>query len=99
MRGREARPQAATGTNLPRWSGDLAGRREHRCSFDQQDCEYGESRRLRQSLVRSQEQVRGLMTRLGALMLAALLVSLTGCPDNPYKPETWTKQLDDPREA
>jgi len=39
------------------------------------------------------------MTRLVALTLAALLVSLTGCPDNPYKPETWTKQLDDPREA
>jgi hypothetical protein len=39
------------------------------------------------------------MTRLVALSLAALLVSLTGCPDNPYKAETWTKQLDDPREA
>ena len=38
------------------------------------------------------------MTRLVALT-AALLVSLTGCPDNPYKAETWTKQLDDPREA
>lgn len=40
------------------------------------------------------------MTRLVALAFtAALLVSLTGCPDNPYKAETWTKQLDDPREA
>jgi len=38
------------------------------------------------------------MTRLVALT-TALLVSLTGCPDNPYKAETWTKQLDDPREA
>jgi hypothetical protein len=40
------------------------------------------------------------MTRLVALALtSALLGSLTGCPDNPYKAETWTKQLDDPREA
>jgi hypothetical protein len=40
------------------------------------------------------------MTRLVALAFtAALLVSLAGCPDNPYKAETWTKQLDDPREA
>jgi len=39
------------------------------------------------------------MTRLVALSLAALLVSLTGCPDNPYDEKTWTKQLDDPREA
>lgn len=38
------------------------------------------------------------MTRLVALT-AALLVGLTGCPDNPYKAETWTKKLDDPREA
>jgi hypothetical protein len=28
-----------------------------------------------------------------------LVVSLTGCPDNPYKAGTWTKQLDDPRES
>src|SRR5687767_8348631 len=41
------------------------------------------------------------MTRLVAAFMfgAALLVSLTGCPDNPYKAETWTKQLDDPRES
>ncbi len=38
------------------------------------------------------------MIRLVALT-AALLVGLAGCPDNPYKAETWTKQLDDPREA
>jgi len=38
------------------------------------------------------------MTRLVALT-AALLVGLTGCPDNPYKATTWTKKLDDPREA
>ena len=36
------------------------------------------------------------MTRLVALM-TALLVGLTGCPDNPYNYTTWTKQLDDPR--
>ena len=40
------------------------------------------------------------MIRLGALAFsAALLVGLTGCPDNPYKAGTWTKQLDDPRES
>lgn len=42
------------------------------------------------------------MTRLvGASLIfgTALLVGLTGCPDNPYKASTWTKQLDDPREA
>ena len=41
------------------------------------------------------------MTRLVAAFIfgAALLVGLTGCPDNPYSYETWTKQLDDPREA
>src|SRR4051794_24343360 len=42
------------------------------------------------------------MTRLvGASLIfgTALLVGLTGCPDNPYKAGTWTKQLDDPREA
>lgn len=38
------------------------------------------------------------MNRLAALT-AALLLGLTGCPDNPYKAGTWTKQLDDPREA
>lgn len=38
------------------------------------------------------------MKRLAALT-AALLLGLTGCPDNPYKAGTWTKQLDDPREA
>src|SRR5688500_18402555 len=40
------------------------------------------------------------MTRLVALAFtAALLVSLTGCPDNKYHAESWTKQLDNPREA
>ena len=41
------------------------------------------------------------MIRFGALAFSAALlaVSLTGCPDNPYKAGTWTKQLDDPREA
>jgi len=34
-----------------------------------------------------------------AALTAALLLGLTGCPDNPYKAGTWTKQLDDPREA
>jgi len=40
------------------------------------------------------------MTRFVAHALSvALLVGLTGCPDNPYKAGTWTKQLDDPKEA
>ncbi len=39
------------------------------------------------------------MKRLAPLVLAGLLVSLTGCPDNPYKASTWTKKLNDPREA
>src|SRR5688500_20261138 len=41
------------------------------------------------------------MIRLGALAFTAALfaVSLTGCPDNPYKAGTCTKQLDDPRES
>lgn len=40
------------------------------------------------------------MTRLVAHALSvALLVGLTGCPDNPYKAGSWTKQLDDPKEA
>jgi hypothetical protein len=40
------------------------------------------------------------MTRLVAHALSvALLVGLAGCPDNPYKASTWTKQLDDPKEA
>ena len=34
-----------------------------------------------------------------AALTAALLLGLTGCPDNPYKASSWTKQLDDPREA
>src|ERR1041384_573841 len=29
----------------------------------------------------------------------AMLAGLAGCPDNPYKAETWTKKLDDPRDA
>lgn len=40
------------------------------------------------------------MTRLVRHALGvALLVGLTGCPDNPYKAGTWTKHLDDPKEA
>ncbi|HEY1813943.1 MAG TPA: hypothetical protein VGG74_16440 [Kofleriaceae bacterium] len=39
------------------------------------------------------------MKRLAPLVLAGLLVSLAGCPDNPYKASTWTKKLNDPREA
>ena len=39
------------------------------------------------------------MKRLAPLLLAGLLVSLVGCPDNPYKASTWTKKLGDPREA
>jgi hypothetical protein len=39
------------------------------------------------------------MTRLAPLLLAGLLVSLAGCPDNPYKASTWTKKLNDPHEA
>lgn len=38
------------------------------------------------------------MTRLPIVLLAGL-VCLAGCPDNPYKASTWTKKLDDPREA
>lgn len=30
---------------------------------------------------------------------SAVLAGLAGCPDNPYKAETWTKKLGDPREA
>jgi hypothetical protein len=29
----------------------------------------------------------------------AMLAGLAGCPDNPYKAETWTKKLGDPRDA
>jgi len=40
------------------------------------------------------------MTRPALLAcLFAGLVSLTACPDNPYKASTWTKKLSDPREA
>jgi hypothetical protein len=39
------------------------------------------------------------MKILAHALSVALLVGLTGCPDNPYKAGTWTKQLDDPREA
>jgi hypothetical protein len=39
------------------------------------------------------------MKGLAPLVLAGLLVSLAGCPDNPYKASTWTKKLSDPREA
>ena len=33
------------------------------------------------------------------LALAALLVGVAGCPDNPFKASTWTKKLNDPRES
>ncbi len=37
--------------------------------------------------------------RLAMSMLAATsLAALSGCPDNPYAPETWAKKLDEPRE-
>lgn len=40
------------------------------------------------------------LRRVFSFSFAALVaVGLTGCPDNPYKASTWTKQLDDPREA
>src|SRR5262245_10504512 len=39
------------------------------------------------------------MSRFPAFVLAGLLVGLAGCPDNPYAVGTWTKKLDDPREA
>ncbi|HTR54018.1 MAG TPA: hypothetical protein VMJ10_25160 [Kofleriaceae bacterium] len=40
------------------------------------------------------------MTRPALLAcLFVSLVSLTACPDNPYKASTWTKKLSDPREA
>lgn len=30
--------------------------------------------------------------------ITLLSVALSGCPDNPYSPDTWAKKLDDPRE-
>lgn len=39
------------------------------------------------------------MKRLAPLLVAGLWFGLTGCPDNPYKASTWTKKLNDPREA
>ena len=43
------------------------------------------------------------MTRRLPLVFVAVwlagLVSLTGCPDNPYKASTWIKKLNDSREA
>src|SRR5258705_13616571 len=30
---------------------------------------------------------------------SAVLAGLAGCPDNPYKAETWTKKLGDQRES
>lgn len=39
------------------------------------------------------------MKRLAPLVVAGLCVGLVGCPDNPYKAKTWTKKLNDPREA
>ncbi len=43
------------------------------------------------------------MTRLdrllGGVVLACLLVSLAGCPDDQYKASTWTKKLNDPKDG
>ncbi len=40
------------------------------------------------------------MTRLvSSALLVGLLVGVAACPDNPYKASTWTKKLDDPKEA
>jgi hypothetical protein len=39
------------------------------------------------------------MRRLAFVVLAIMLASQTGCPDNPYKAKTWTKKLGDTREA
>ena len=39
------------------------------------------------------------MKRLAPLALAGLLVSLAGCPDNPYKAKTWIKKLNEPHES
>ncbi|MEO6773700.1 MAG: hypothetical protein ABI467_11885 [Kofleriaceae bacterium] len=39
------------------------------------------------------------MRRLSFVVLAIMLASQAGCPDNPYKAKTWTKKLNDPREA
>lgn len=44
---------------------------------------------------------RRLKKVAGPLATAALAVAslaLTGCPDNPYSPETWAKKLNEPRE-
>ncbi len=35
----------------------------------------------------------------GVAIAVIALLGLTGCPDNPYKASTWTKQLKDPHEA
>ncbi len=35
----------------------------------------------------------------GVLLLGLVGLGLTGCPDNPYKASSWTKKLNDPREA
>src|SRR5579864_2195037 len=44
---------------------------------------------------------RSLVARriFNGVLLACLFASATGCPDNPYKASTWTKKLNDPREA
>ena len=42
-----------------------------------------------------------IIARLGSAGLAGLtlIIGLAGCPDNPYKADTWTKKLSEPREA
>src|ERR1041384_4691477 len=40
-----------------------------------------------------------MMRRFSWLPMVAGLAVLAGCPDDPYKAETWTKQLKDQRES
>lgn len=47
-------------------------------------------------MTRRLHKVAGLFVT-SALALTSL-GALSGCPDNPYAPETWAKKLDDPRE-
>ncbi|MBK9032632.1 MAG: HEAT repeat domain-containing protein [Myxococcales bacterium] len=40
------------------------------------------------------------LSRCAVLMLAVLVTAtLTGCPDDPFNPKTWTKKLGDPKEV
>jgi hypothetical protein len=51
-----------------------------------------------QDLERACRMTRRLHKVAGLAVMALLTVALTGCPDNPYAPETWAKKLDDPRQ-